>query len=156
MLESAHIKRTSVATDVLGVSGWAMLGALMPGQASPTEMAELAKGRLRETREPLAKAREGQVQAHHRVVLTELWGQIDHLDEPIARFDAQIEASCALFEESVVLLETIPGVARQTAEIMVAEMGTGMSRFPTANHLAAWAGVALNQSAHAASRTKHT
>ena len=118
-----------------------MLGALMPGQASPTEMAELAKGRLRETREPLAKAREGQVQAHHRVVLTELWGQIDHLDEPIARFDAQIEASCAPFEEAVVLLETIPGVARQTAEIMVAEIGTDIGHFPTADHLAAWAGV---------------
>jgi transposase len=121
------------------------------------------------------------VHAPHRFVLTELLCQIDNLDETMARFDAQIEAYCAPFEEAVVLLDTIPGVARQTAEIMVSEMGTDMSRFPTANHLAAWAGVApghyesagkrpsgkprkgnkplgvaLNQAAHAASRTKHT
>jgi transposase len=181
VLESANIKLASVATDVLGVSGRAMLEALTAGQASPTEMAELAKGRLREKREPLAKALEGRVQAHHRFVLTELLCQIDNLDDTIARFDAQIEAYCAPFAEAVVLLDTIPGVARQTAEIMVAEMGTDMSRFPTADHLAAWAGVApgnhesagkrrssqtrkgnrplgvaLNQAAHAAARTKHT
>jgi len=181
VLESANIKLASVATDVLGVSGRAMLEALIAGQASPAEMAELAKGRLREKREPLAKALEGRVQVHHRFVLTELLCQIDNLDETIARFDAQIEAYCAPYEEAVVLLDTIPGVARQTAEIMVAEIGTDMSRFPTADHLAAWAGVApgnhesagkrrsgqtrkgnkplgvaLNQAAHAASRTKHT
>jgi transposase len=181
VLESANIKLASVATDVLGISGRAMLEALMAGQASPTEMAELAKGRLREKREPLAKALEGRGHAHHRFVLTELLCQIDSLDETIARFDAQIEAYCAPFEEAVVWLDTIPGVARQTAEIMVAEMGTDMSRFPTADHLAAWAGVApgnhesagkrrssqtrkgnrplgvaLNQAAHAAARTKHT
>jgi transposase len=181
VLESANIKLASVATDVLGVSGRAMLAALIVGQASPAAMAELAKGRLRETREPLAKALEGRVQAHHRFVLTELLCQIDHLDETIARFDVQIEAYCAPCEEAVVFLETIPGVARQTAEIMVSEIGTDMSRFPTANHLAAWAGVApgnyesagkrasgqtrqgnkplgvaLNQAAHAASRPKRT
>jgi transposase len=181
VLESANIKLASVATDVLGVSGRAMLEALIVGQASPTEMAELAKGRLREKREPLAKALEGRVQAHHRFVLTELLCQIDSLEETIARFDAQVEAYCAPFEEAVVLLDTIPGVARQTAEIIVSEIGTDMSRFPTADHLAAWAGVApgnyesagkrasgktrqgnkalgvaLNQAAHAAARTKHT
>jgi transposase len=181
VLESANIKLASVATDVLGVSGRAMLEALIVGQASPTEMAELAKGRLREKREALAKALEGRVHAHHRFVLTELLCQIDSLEETIARFDAQIEAYCAPFEEAVVLLDTIPGVARQTAEIIVAEIGTDMSRFPTADHLAAWAGVApgnyesagkrasgktrqgnkalgaaLNQAAHAAARTKHT
>jgi transposase len=69
--------------------------------------------------------------------LTELLCQIDSLDETIARFEAQIEAYCVPFEEAVVLLDTIPGVARQMAEIMVAEMGTDMSRFPTADHLAA-------------------
>jgi transposase len=181
VLESANIKLASVATDVLGVSGRAMLEALIIGQASPAEMAELAKGRLREKRESLTQALEGRVQAHHRFVLTELLCQIDNLDETIARFEAQIAAYCAPFEEAVGLLDTIPGVARQTAEIMVAEMGTDMSRFPTADHLAAWAGVApgnhesagkrrsgktrqgnkplgvaLNQAAHAASRTRHT
>jgi transposase len=124
---------------------------------------------------------EGRVHAQHRCILTELWGQIDHLDEPMARFDAQIAAHCAPFAAAVGLLDTLPGVARQTAEIMVAELGTDMSRFPTADPLAAWAGVApgnhesagkqrsgqtrkghkplgvaLNQAAHAASRTRHT
>jgi transposase len=102
VLESANIKLARVATDVLGVSGWAMLEALMAGQASPAAMAELANGRLREKREPLAQALEGRVPGHHRFVLTELWCQIDNLDETIARFDAQIEAYCAPYEEAVV------------------------------------------------------
>ena len=179
-LESANIKLASVATDVLGGSGRAMLAALMAGQASPTEMAELAKGRLRETREPLAKALEGRVQAHQRVVLTERLCQMDSLDETIARFDAPSEAYGVPCEEAVVWREMIPGVARQMAAIMVAERGTAMRRLPTADHLAAWAGVApgnhesagkrrssqtrkghrplgvaLKQAAHAAARTQH-
>ena len=113
--------------------------------------------------------------------MTELLCQIDNLDETLARFDEQIEAYCAPFEEAVVLLATIPGVARATAEIIVSEIGTDMSRFSSADHLAAWAGVApgnnesagkrrsgktrqgnkplgvaLNQAAHGAARTKDT
>jgi len=181
VLESANIKLASVATDVLGVSGWAMLEALMMGQASPAEIAELAKGRLGQKRESLTKALEERVQAPQRFSLTALLCQIDHLDETITRFDAQIAAYCAPFAEAVGLLDTIPRVARQTADIMVAELGTDMGRFPTADHLAAWAGVApgnhasagkrrsgqprkgrkprgvaWNQAAHAASPTKHT
>jgi transposase len=181
VLESANIKLASVATDVLGASGRAMLDAIIAGQASPEEMAELAKGRMREKREALTKALEGRVKTHHRFVLTELLCQIDSLDETIARFDQEIEAYTRPFEEAVVLLDTIPGVARRTAEVLIAEMGTDMSRFPTAKHLAAWAGVApgnnesagrqrsgktrqgnkplgaaLNQAAHAAARTKNT
>jgi transposase len=181
VLESANIKLASVASDVMGVSGRAMLEAIIAGQASPTEMADLAKGRLREKREALIKALEGRVKPHHRFVLTELLCQIDSLDETLERFNEQIEAYCRPFEEAVVLLDTIPGVARATAEIIVAEIGTDMSRFPTANHLAAWAGVApgnnesggkrrsgrtrqgnkplgaaLNQAAHGAARTKDT
>jgi len=142
VLESANIKLASVATDVLGGSGRAMLEALVSGQASPEEMAELAKGRMRDKREQLAKALEGRVQAHHRFVLTELLTQIDSLDETIARFNQEIEDYCRPFEEAVVLLDTIPGIARESAEIIVSEIGTDMSRFPTAQHLASWAGVA--------------
>lgn len=181
VLESANIKLGSVASNVLGVSGRAMLEAIIAGQASPEEMAELAKGRLREKREQLAKALTGRVKPHHCFVLTELLGQIDSLEETIGRFDEQIEAYCRPFEEAVVLLDTIPGVARQTAEIIVSEIGIDMNQFPTAGHLAAWAGVApgnnqsggkrrraktrkgnkalgaaLNQAAHAAARTKDT
>lgn len=181
VLESANIKLASVASDVMGVSGRAMLEALIGGQARPADMAALAKGRLREKRAALAKALEGRVKPHHRFVLTELLCQIDSLDETIARFDQEVEAYCRPFEDAVGLLDTIPGVARATAEALVAEIGTDMSRFPSANHLAAWAGVApgnhesagkrrsgktrrgnkplgaaLNQAAHAAARTKNT
>jgi len=181
VLESANIKLASVATDLMGVSGRAMLAALIDGQASPAEMAELAKGRLRDKREALTKALDGRVKAHHRFVLTELLCQIDSLDETLARFDEQIEAYCRPFEAAVTVVDTIPGVGRQTAEGMVAEIGADMTRFDSANHLASWAGVApgnhesagkrrsgrtrtgnrplnvlLNQAAHAAIRTKGT
>lgn len=181
VLESANIKLASVASNVVGASGRAMLAALIEGQATPTEMAELSKGRLRDKREQLVKALEGQVKAHHRFVLTELLCQIDSLDETIARFDEQIEDYCRPFEEMVALLDTIPGVARQTAEIIVSEIGVDMNRFESANHLAAWAGlapgnnesagkrlsgkkrrgnkplgVALNQAAHAVAHMKNT
>jgi len=158
-----------------------MLAAILEGQTTPEEMANLAKGRLREKRDDLIKALEGRVKPHHRFVLAELLSQIDSLDETIARFDEQIEAYCRPFEDAVVLLDTIPGVARATAEVIVAEIGTDMSRFPTADHLASWAGVALvnhesavkrrsgkttkgnkhlgaalNQAAHGATHTKNT
>jgi len=142
VLESANIKLASVATDVMGVSGRAMLEALIAGQAPATEMAALAKGRLREKRAELAKALSGRVKAHHRFVLSELLCQIDSLDESIAHFDAQIEEYCHPFEQAVALLDTIPGVAQRTAEVIVSEIGVDMSRFPNAAHLASWAGVA--------------
>ncbi|MBE3041114.1 IS110 family transposase, partial [Candidatus Bathyarchaeota archaeon] len=110
VLESANIKLASVATDVMGVSGRAMLEALIEGNASPEEMAELAKGRLREKRELLAKALQGRVKSHHRFVLTELLCQIDGLNETVVRFDEQIQEYCRPFEEVVELLDTIPGV----------------------------------------------
>lgn len=181
VLESANIKLASVASDVMGVSGRAMLEALIEGQASPEQMADLAKGQLRDKRQELVKALEGRVKPHHRFVLTELLCQIDSLEETIARFNQEIADYCRPFEEAVILLDTIPGVARATAEAIVAEIGTDMSRFPSADHLSAWAGVApgnhqsagkrlsgktrkgnkplgaaLNQAAHAASRTKNT
>ena len=181
VLESANIKLTSVATDVMGVSGRAILAAIVQGQSTPEAMAELARGRMRDKRELLAKALEGRVQAHHRFVLVELLGQIDSMDETIQRFNEQIEEYCRPFEEAVVLLDTIPGVGRETAEVIVSEIGTDMSRFPTAEHLASWAGVApgnhesagkrysgkttkgnkalsagLNQAAHAAACTRNT
>ena len=179
--ESANIKLASVASDVMGVSGRAILAALIEGHASPAEMADLAKGRLREKREQLVKALEGRVKPHHRFILTELLCQIDNLEEGVSHFDEQIHLLCVPFEAAIALLDTIPGVARQTAEIIVSEIGIDMSRFPSAAHLAAWAGVApgnnesagkrrsgktrkgnralgvaLNQAAHGASHTKGT
>lgn len=142
VLEGANIKLASVVTDIMGVSGRAMLEAIVAGSATNEEMAELARGSLRGKRDELAKALEGRVKSHHRFVLTELLCQIDSLEESITRFDQEIEAISRPFEEAIVLLDTIPGVARQTAEVIVAEIGIDMSRFPTADHLASWAGVA--------------
>ena len=151
-LESGNIKLASVATDVMGVSGRAMLDALIAGQTSPTAMAELAHGKLREKRDQLIKALEGRVKSHHRFILTELLCQIDSLDETLARFDEEIAAFCRPFEDAVVRLDTIPGVARPTAEIIVSEIGTDMSHFASADHLAAWAGVAPGNNASAGKR----
>lgn len=180
-LESANIKLASVASDVMGVSGRAMLEAIVAGQATPEQMAELAKGRLRDKRDELSKALEGRVKAHHRFILAELLCLVDGMDESIERFNDQIRTYCEPYEEAIVLLDTIPGVGRETAEVIVAEIGTDMSRFPDANHLASWAGVApgnnesagkrrsgktrkgnkalgvaLNHAAHGAARTKNT
>jgi transposase len=181
VLESANIKLASVASDVMGVSGRAMLEAIVQGQSSPAEMAELAQKRMRQKRDLLAKALEGRVKPHHRFVLTELLCQIDSLDETIERFNKQVEEYCRPFEEAVVLLDTIPGVGREVAEVIVSEIGIDMSHFPSADALASWAGVApgnnesagkrrsgkttkgsqalsvaLNQAAHGASHTKDT
>jgi len=155
-LESANIKLASVASDVMGVSGRAMLDAIITGTANATEMAGLAKGRLREKREQLDKALQGRVKPHHQFVLSEYLCQVDNLDETIARFDAEIEKYCRPFEEAVELLDTIPGVARRTAEVVVSEIGSDMSRFPTANHLAAWAGVAPGNNESAGKRYSGT
>jgi transposase len=181
LLEGANIKLTSVASDVLGVSGRAMLEAIVDGQSNSAEMAELARGRMRDKRDLLTQALEGHVQGYHRFVLAELLTQIDSLDETIERFNEHVAEYCRPFEEAVGFLDTIPGVGREVAEIIVSEIGTDMSRFPSANHLASWAGVspgnhesagkrysgkttkgnhalsaALNQAAHAAARTKNT
>ena len=94
----------------------------------------IAKGRLRAKRDLLAQALEGRVKPYHRLVLTELLSQIDRLDETIARFDAHIQALCGPFDEAVELLDPIPGVARRTAAMLVAEIGTTMERFPRADH----------------------
>jgi transposase len=181
LLEDAHIKLAAVASDSMGVSGRTILAALLTGHAEPQALADVAKGRLRSTRNQLASALEGRVTPPHRCVLTELLSRLDSLDETIARVDARIHAICGPFDEAVGLLDTIPGVARHTAAMLVAELGIAMGRFPRADHVAAWAGVApgnhesagkrtsgktrqghrclrttLVQAAHAAARTKGT
>jgi transposase len=181
VLESANINLASVASDVDGVSGKMILQALIADETTPEQMAELAQGKLRRKRDLLSRSLQGRIKPHHRFVLSELLLQIDGLEETIKKFDEQIREYCHPFEEVVVLLDTIPGVARRTAEVIVSEIGVNMNRFPTANHLASWAGVepgnnesagrrlsgkttkgnralvsALTQSAHAASRMKNT
>ena len=119
-----------------------MIEALCGGEVDAPLMAELARGRLRRKRTELTQALEGRVKPHQRFILTELLCQIDSLEETIGHFDEQIEAACLPFAQAVECLDTIPGVGRETAEVIVAEIGADMSRFPSAQHLAAWAGVA--------------
>jgi transposase len=142
VLAGANIKLGDVASNVLGMSGRAMLDAIVAGETDPATLAELAQGKLRRKREALEQALSGRVRAQHRFLLAELLGQIDSLDETIGHFDTQISLACNADQAVLDLLDTIPGVARETAEMLVAEIGTDMSRFPSAGPRAAWAGVA--------------
>lgn len=144
-LEGANLKLASVATDIVGVSGRAILAALLAGEEDPAVLAELAKGPLRKKRPQLEQALRGHLRPHQSFVLTELLAQIDGLDETIARFTAQTQATCAQDTDEaqvVALLDGIPGLSETTAQVVVAEIGADMSRFPSAAALAAWAGLA--------------
>lgn len=154
VLEGANLKLGDVATNVLGVSGRAILEAIIAGESDAKVLAGLAVGRLRSKRTELEEALRGGVRPHHRFLLTELLCQIDSLDETIAHFDEQVQVACEADgnEEVIKLLDTIPGVGRELAEVLVAEVGTDMTRFPTAGHLAAWAGVAPGNNESAGKR----
>jgi transposase len=142
-LEDANIKLGAVASDVLGVSGRAMLQALLEGTQEPAEMAELAKGRLKGKIPQLKQALEGHVTAHHRFMLKMLLEHLRHLEMQIAEFDARVEEQLRPFltEEQQQRLDQIPGVNRRTIENVIAEVGSDMSRFPSDRHLASWAGI---------------
>jgi transposase len=152
VLEGANLKLGDVATNVLGVSARAMLDAIVAGETDAATLADLAQGKLRCKRAALEAALSGHVRDHQRFVLAELLCQIDSLDETISHFTIQIHLACAADEEVLHLLDTIPGVARETAEMLLAEIGTDMSRFPSAGHLAAWAGLAPGQDESAGKR----
>ena len=137
VLEGANIKLASVVSDVMGVTGRAILNAIAVGETDPVVMAQLAKGSLCNKRDLLAQSLLGRVRPHQRFILAELLCQLDSLDETIARFNQEVQTYCDPFESVVALLDTIPGVGRQTAEMIVSEIGVDMSRFPSAAHLAA-------------------
>ena len=141
VLEDANIKLASVVTDIRGVSARSMLEALMAGERDVSVMAELARGRMRSKRAELEEALRGHFLPHHRFLLTEHLSHIDYLDEAIDRVSQAIEEHLADEQEAIALLDTIPGVSQRTAEILIAEIGTDMSRFPSAKHLASWAGM---------------
>ncbi len=141
VLEGANIKLGSVATDVLGVSGRAMIAGLIRGESDPQALAERAKGSLRGKRPQLRLAREGRVTDHHRFLLEALRDQVRHLEGQIERFTARVVEAMRPFETALARLMAIPGMGRQSAEVIVAEIGTDMTKFPTAGHLASWAGL---------------
>jgi transposase len=141
VLEDANIKLASVTTDVLGMSGRDMLAAILEGETDSLVLAQLARGRLREKHEQLVRALAGRVRAHHRFLIAEHLSHIDYLDEAIERVSAQIEEQLRPFEEELARLDTIPGISRRAAEVLLAEIGADMSRFASAGHLASWAGM---------------
>lgn len=144
-LEEANIKLASVVSDVTGVSARAILAALVTGETDPTVLTEQAHTRLRATPEALAEALTGVVRSHQRFMLTEHLGHLDYLDEAIERVSEQVAERMRPFEEDLALLDTIPGVSQRAAEILIAEVGVDMGRFPTAGHLASWAGMCPGQ-----------
>lgn len=141
VLETANVKLTTVATDVLGVSGRRMVEALIAGTEDATTLAELAKGRLRQKLPALRQALDGRLQSHHRVLLVALLGHIDYLEQAIATLQQAIAERLAEVEEAVALVQTVPAVGPTAAATIVSEIGADMSRFPSAKHLAAWAGL---------------
>jgi len=139
-LEDTGIKLDCVATDILGVSGRAMLDALVRGTTDPEVLADLARGRLRKKLPALREALEGRFDSLHALLIGSILAHLDFLDEQIERLSDAIEEQLRPFAPAVELLRSIPGVERRTAQVIIAEIGTDMSVFPTAGHLASWAG----------------
>jgi transposase len=181
VLEDANLKLAGVATDVMGKSGRVMLEAILAGATDPEQLAELAKGRLRNKLPQLKQALNGRVREHHRFLLVEQLSHIDYLDEAIGRLSGEIAERLRPFQAEIERLDTIPGINRLIAEVLLAEIGPDMNRFPDAHHLASWAGMcpghhesggkrqsgktrkgnrwlrrALIEAAHGASHTKDT
>jgi len=141
VLEDAGIKLESVVTDVMGKAARRMIEALMAGERDPEALADMALTRMRPRIPQLRLALVGRFNAHHAVMLKAHLAHIDYLDGQIAAMDAQVERVIAPFADQLRRLMTIPGVGQRTAEVVIAEMGVDMGRFPTSAHLASWAGL---------------
>jgi transposase len=139
VLEGANIKLSSVASNIMGASGRAMLEAISRGVENPQALAGYAKGRLREKRPALEEALKGLVGPHQRSMLQSQLRLIKFLDEEISRMDEEIAGRMRPFEEALERVDGIPGMGRRTAEDVLAEIGVDVSRFPTASRLASWA-----------------
>lgn len=148
-LEDTGMKISSVLTDLDGVTGRAILNALIDGQSDPQVLADLAVGRARRRIEDLVDALDGRFTDHHAFMCRHLLDQIDHLDTLVAELDARIAGLCRDHDGDLALLDTIPGIGPRAAEIILAETGGDMAQFATAGHLASWIGVCpgVNESA---------
>jgi transposase len=141
LLETANIKVSSVATDVFGVSGMAMLDALATGQTDGTVMAELARGRMRSKRDALRKALTGRVEEHHRFLLRVQLQRLRDVERDLGVVDGRLDELMAPYASQIQALQDIPGIGKLTARIIIAELGPDLSSFPDEHHLAAWAGL---------------
>lgn len=141
LLESANIKLSSVVSDVFGVSGMAMLQALLEGNRTPSEMAQLARNRLRRKLADLERALHGHVEEHHRALLRLQLRRLQQVGVDLEGVDALLDGALDSYRDAHTRLMQIPGVDRVTAAVLIAELGTDMSVFHSPRHLAAWAGV---------------
>lgn len=141
LLETANIKLSSVMSDVFGVSGRAMLKAMIDGSAGPEEMAAMARGQLRRKTDDLKLALDGRIADHHRTLLALQMQRLEAVEADVARVEALITERVDPHRKTRHDLTTIPGVDEVTASVILAEIGPSVTAFPTARHLAAWAGV---------------
>src|SRR5262249_60225176 len=142
LLEDACIKLSAVITDIFGVSGQDMLAALVAGDRNPKKLAQLARRSMRAKITVLEEAFTGHFTDHHAFLLSTMLGRVDAISADIAALDAQIAAHAAPYAEVVARLDEIPGISHAAAHVILAEIGTDMTRFPTAGHLASWARLA--------------
>jgi transposase len=156
IMEDTGIKLDCVASDLLGKSGRAMLEALIEGTTDPELLADLALGKLRLKLAALREALQGRFDSQHAVIVARILAHIDYLDEAIAELSVAIEQQIAPLSTAVELLCTIPGVQRRTAEVLIAETGGDMNAFPTAKHLASWAGICPGNDQSAGKRRSGT
>jgi transposase len=140
-LEEANIKIESVLSDVMGRSGRAIIQALIDGETDPAKMAALAHWKVRASAATLREALRGRIKRHHRFLLQLHMQQIDALDAAIAELDREVDTGLACFRDAVERLSTIPGISQLSAQVIVSEIGTDMSRFATDAHLRSWAGL---------------
>jgi len=140
-LEGANIKLASVATNIMGRSGREILAALVQGTANAAELAQLARGRLREKIPQLEQALAGHFGPHHRFILAQQLAHLDFLEESIQQVSREVEERMRPFADLLARLDEISGVGQHSAELVLAEIGVDMSRFPTDRHLASWAGM---------------
>jgi len=159
VLEDAGVKLSSVSSTVLNKSGRAMIDALIAGERDPQVLAEMAKGRLRAKIPALQDAMAGRFNEHHALLCQAMLARVDQADATIEALGVRIDELLDPYEAAVTLLMTIPGVSTRTAQVILAEIGADMSRFPSAGHLASWAGMCPgnNESAgkHRSGRTRH-
>jgi transposase len=141
VLQQGNIKLSSVATDVMGVSGRAMIWAMIEGESDPAALAGLAKGRLKSKHEQLVESLEGRLNQDDRWVMKELWEQMEYLEEEIAHYDEQIKEKMSPYEELLKRLMTIDLIERRSAENILAEIGPDMSFFASDDNLVSWSGL---------------
>jgi len=141
VLEDANIKLASVASDVMGVSGRAMIQRLIGGETNPCKLADLAQRQLRGKIPDLEKALEGKLTNHHRFLLKLLWKELSQQEELITELDSKIEEHTRPHAAEIERLDAVPGVDRRVAEVLLAEVGPDMNPFPSDEHLSSWAGM---------------